>query len=811
MRQFAWFDDFWRDVRYALRMIAAKPGFSVPVLLTLALGIGGNIAIFSVVYAVLIRPLPYPQPERLVGVANSAVFSGSTVPDWPLSLESYARYQQGAHSFSAFGAWTANTSAITGTGEPEELATVSMTHGVLPALGVKPVEGRWFLPADELQGAPRAAILSYRYWLRKYNGDPGALGQTVQIDSNPYHIVGVMPKGFAFLNVTPEVFLAQTVAAGAAGSQDADYSGVARLKPGVSATAANQDLARVLANAAAQDGHWKNLLQQIHLRPNVHPLRQDVIGDVAGVLRILMGALLLVLLLVCANVASLVQVRAEARRNEFAVRAALGAGRGRLARQLMWESLMLGTMGGIAGLALAWLGLPLLVAHAPLDLAGAAQISVGAAGVGFAVLCALGSGAAFGWIAIVRLGSIGKLQNTRGATLAKEQTRSQNALVVAQVALALVLLVGAGLLVRSFLAMSRVQPGFNHPETLQTIRLYIPPAQVSSPARLAQMQNDILARLAALPGVERAAFASALPLEAEYQNGNPIAVDGKTPAGGVPPNRTIEIVSPGLFATLGTRLLAGRDFTLEEQSDQRPVAIVSLNMARQYWGSPRAALGHRIRVNGGATWSEIVGVAENVHAGGLDRPTSSLVYFPGTRRNLSFALRTGRAGTEGLRQEVAAAVHAVDPDLPLIQVRTLRDLYRLSVARKSFALLLMAIAAAMALALAVIGVYGVLAYAVSRRRKEIGIRLAVGAEPRAIRRLILRQGLLVTGAGALCGLVAALLLAPAMASLLFGIAPADPITMIAAAAAILCAAVAASYVPARRAASLDAIEVLRND
>ncbi|HEX4808930.1 MAG TPA: ABC transporter permease [Bryobacteraceae bacterium] len=799
-----------RDVRYALRMIRTKPGFSVPALLSLALGIGANIAIFSVVNAVLIRPLPYPEPEKLIGVFNSAGFSGQIIKDWPLTLDMYVAYKENAGSFEEFGVWTPGAAAVTGAGDPEQVATVTMTHGVLRALGVRPYLGRWFSSADEMQGAQKTVILSYKYWRRRFGGDGRVLGRLVLIDFVPYQVIGVMPRSFEFLNLAPDVFLPQTVASGAPGSQDADQSGIARLKSGVNLAQANQDIARVLRIWGSRAG-LERILEQLRVKPNLHPLKQDVVGDVGAVLKILMAALALVLLLVCANVANLVQVRTQARHQEFAIRAALGAGWGRIARELLIESLALGVLGGAIGLGLAYAGLRLLVTHGPTALPRVGEISIESTSTLFALACSLGSGTLFGLIAVLKSGLSSRLGNARGASASTEELRTQNVLVIAQVALALVLLIGAGLLGRSFIALSGVRPGFTHPEQIQTIRLFIPEAQIREPERVAQMQAHILHNLAAIPGVTGAAFATALPLELEYHNGNPVFVEGKTPVGQIPPNRTIKQISPGLFAALGTRLIAGRDFTWDDLLNQRRVAIVSENMARENWGEPRDALGKRIRIGGDGPWSVIVGVAENVYEDGVDQPPPGLVYFPGVRRGVTFAIRSSRAGTESLLKEITAKIHVVDSSLPLARVRTLNDLYRHSMARTSFALVLLGITAAMAQTLAIIGVYGVLAYAVAQRRREVSIRVALGAEPAMVKALFVRQGLILTCIGGAIGLASARGLSHWTSSLLFGVTAVDPLTYGVSGAVIFAAALTASYIPARRAASLNPMEGLRSD
>lgn len=823
MNTLMFFESALRDVRHALRMIRTKPAFSVPALLSLALGIGANIAIFSVVNGVLIRPLPYPEPDALAGVYNSAVFQGQAIASMPLSLGMYTAYEESAQAFREFGVWTAGAATVTGIGDPEQIAAVTMTHGVLPALGVRPYLGRWFSSEDETAGAQQSVILSYGYWQRRFGGDAHAIGWVVLIDYIPRQVIGVMPRTFRFLNLAPDVLLPQRVPGGPIPSDEFNHSGIARLKPGVTLAQANRDITRVLAIWGGT-GPARQVVQQLRIQPNLHPLKQDVVGDIGAVLGILMGALTLVLLLVCANVANLVQVRAQARRREFAIRAALGAGWERIARELLVESLTLGVLGGALGLGLAYAGIRLLVTRGFTTLPRLSEISVDSTSLVFGLACSLGSSILFGWIALLKSGRSRGMQNARGGSPDREQMRAQNALVVAQVGLALVLLIAAGLMVRSFLALRAVTPGFTHPEQIQTVRILIPEAQVPAPERVAQMQAEIVDRLAAIPGVTSAGFADSLPMELEYHNGNAVAVEGKTPVDQVPPNRTIKRISPGLFAAQGTRLIAGRDFTWDDVSGQQRVAIVSENMARENWGEPRNAVGKRIRIGGNGPWTVVVGVAENVCEDGVDRQAPPTVYLragveaaarPGDpaaiRRGVTLAVRSRRAGTEGFLRDMTAAIHAVNPGLPLAKVRTLNDVYRLSMARTSFALVLLGIAGAMALALAIVGVYGVLAYAVAQRRNEVGIRIALGAEAAMIKALFVRQGLILACMGGAIGLAAAGGLSRWISSLLFGVRPLDPVTYGASGAVILAAAMTASYIPARRAASVDPMETLRSD
>jgi predicted permease len=803
-------EGLFRDLRHALRVVRTKPGFSVAVLLSLGLGIGANTAIFSVLNAVLIRPLPYRNSDALVGVFNRIVIQGQVFEDAELSAKMYAACKENGRVFESFGVWTPGGATVTGRGEPEQLPTITMTQGVLPTLGVPAYIGRWFSIEDDTPGSPETVILSYGYWQRKFAGDPDVLGRTVVIDAVPHRVIGVMPHSFRLVNIAPDMLLPQRFPAKPAGPDEFGHPGIGRLKPGVTIAAANQDLARVWKIWAVTEDAAKTL-EGFHITPNLRPLKRDVVGDVGSVLGVLMGALGLVLLLVCANVANLVLVRAQSRQQEFAVRAALGAGWGRIARELLVESLTLGILGGAFGVLLAYAGLRTLVAHGPATLPRLQEVSIDGSALAFALACALGTSLLFGLAGVLKFGIPGRIQNVRGATQGARQLRTQNALVITQVALAFALLVASGLMVRSFLALRAVTPGFTHPEWIQTVRIVIPEAATQDADRTIRMQSEILARLSAIPGVTAAGFASAAPMEWEYRNGVLIDVEGQTPLDGVSPNRSAVRISPGLLAAQGTRLIVGRDFTWDEVLRRREVALVSENMARENWGEPANALGKRIRQGSESPWLHVVGVVENVRAGGVNLPAPATVYFRAGGHGATFAIRSERAGTEAFVREVAAAIHAVNSDLPLAMVRTLNEVYARSLERTSFTLILLGIAGAMALALATVGIYGVLAYAVGQRRREIGIRLALGAEPKMLKWLFVRKGLVLNLAGALIGLAVAAGLSRWMSSLLFGVAPIDPLTYIASGALIAAAAVAASYIPARQAASVDPIETLRSE
>jgi predicted permease len=811
-------EDAMRTARQTARLFRTHPGFVLTVVLSLALGIGANATIFSVVHGVLIQPLPYPRADALVGIYNRLTIRGQVYEDAALSPGMYAACHADCQAFDHFGVWTSGTATVTGAGEPEQIATVTMTQGVLPAFGVPASLGRWFSPEDDSPGGARTAILSHGYWQRRFGGDREILGRSVVIDFVPHEIVGVMPRDFRFVDLSPELFLAQRFAADRA--DEFSYNGIGRLKPGVGVGQANEDIARVWRNWARSGGVGK-LLEEWAVTPDARPLKNDVVGGVGLTLRLLMGALILLMLLVCANVASLVLVRAQARRQEFALRAALGAGWSRIAREQLTESLILGLMGGACGLGFAYFGVRLLAAIAPSNLPRLDEIAIGPAAIAFTLLCALGTSLLFGTVAIIGRRSPDRIDRTRGATPGKQQLRGQRILVVGQVAMALVLLVASGLMERTLLAIQRVEPGFTRPDQIQMVRISLPQVLAREPGQVIRLQKDILDRIAAIPGVGAVGFGSAMPLDGT-RNGVVVAVEGVTEPGHMPPNRAYRHASPGLFAAQGSRLLAGRDFTWNDVFDQRRLAIVSENMARESWGEPHAALGKRIRIGRVGPWSEVVGVVENIHTDGLHRPAPATVYAragvetaadgaTAVRRAVTLAIRSDRAGTQSFLKEVAAAVHAANASVPLADVRTLEDAYRQSMAQTSFTVTLIGIAAAMALALAVVGVYGVLAYAVARRRHEVGIRLALGAQPGAVRALFVRQGLLLTFLGGILGLASSATLSRWISPLLYDVTALDPLTYVVSAAALATGAFLASVVPASRAASVDPIETLRSE
>jgi predicted permease len=804
--------------------------------LTLALGIGANTAIFSVVNAVLIKPLPYPNAAELVSLKHAAPGLGAGA-ELPMSPTMYFTYRDESRTLRNIGLFGDGGSTITDVGEPEQARALFVTSGVLPALGVQPMLGRWFAESEEEPGAqgPVPVMITYAYWQRRFGGDPAVIGRTLTTDARPGEIIGVMPRGFRFLNMTPEAEVILPIMFNRAGARLGNFGigGVARLEPGATLAQASADVARMLpiwleSWPAGPGGATSENLAKWRIAPLLRPLKEVVVGDVGNVLWVLMGTIGGVLLIACANVANLMLVRADGRRQELAIRAALGAGRARIARELLVESLALGAMGGLLGLAFAFVGLKVLVALGPASLPRLQEITVDPQGLAFAIGAALCSSLLFGSVpALKHAASVGAPlagADTRGATTGRERHRARNALVVVQVALALVLLVSSGLMIRTFAALRSVDPGFTSPSAVQGARIWVPPSVSSDPDVYLRTQRDILDKITALPGVTAAAFAYGLPMEQRNVFGSVFVEDRPYAADETPPTRRFKFVSPGYFGALGTRLVAGRDIAWSDiDVGGGKVAVLSENLARELYGSAAAALGKRVSdmpPGDNAVWREVVGVVQDVREDALDAPAPPLVYWP-VRMNgyagnskwgqpaINYAIRSERAGTESLLGEVRQAVWSSNPDLPVFLTFTLGDLYAQSLARTSFTLVMLAIAGAMALALGVIGIYGVMAYVVQQRTREIGIRLALGAPPAALRRMVVRHGVLLATVGIAAGLAGAAVCTRLMTSLLFGVSPLDPATYAAGLGVTLAAAALASYLPARRAAAVDPAVTLK--
>jgi predicted permease len=818
---------FTQELRQVLRRLGRAPMFTVITLVTLASAVGANTVVFSVLEGILLKPLGYPRSEELVGVWHSA--PGINLKELNCSPSNYFIYREQSQAFQDMGVYTGDSDSVTGLAEPEQVNSLDVTDNVLSILGVQPVLGRNFRPEDGMPGAAEVVLISHGYWQRKFGGDPSAIGRTLMVEGTARQIIGVLPKTFHFLDM-PDPALVKLFHFDRNKTQlgNFSYQGIARLKPGVTLQQANADVARmlplVMSSFPPPEGFSMKLFEDSHIGPNVRPLKKDVVGDVGNLLWVLMGSIGMVLLIACANVANLLLVRMEGRRQELALRSALGAGWGRIAGELLLESVVLGFLGSAVGLGLAYATLRLLVALAPAGLPRISEVGINGPVLLFTVGVALLASLFFGSIPILKYAGVrlstGIREGARSLSQSKEQHRVRNTLVVVQVALALVLLICSGLMIRTFRALTKVDPGFTGPAELQSFRIYIPEPQVKEPERVLRMQEEILHKLEAIPSVTSAAFGTKIPMgpNASY---DPIFIEGRNYAEGeLPPLRRFKYVAPGFIATLGARLVAGRDITWTDTYKQIPVALVSQNLTHEYWSDPAEALGKRIRVSTTGDWHEIIGVVADIYDDGVSQKPPTSVYWPAltghlydqtpdVRRGESYLIRSKRAGSESFLNDVRQAVWSVNPNLPLADVHTVEYYYQKSMARTSFTLVMLGVAGGMALLLGVVGLYGVIAYSVLQRTREIGIRMALGAQQQTLTRMFLRHGLVLTAVGVAFGLASAAVLMRLMGSLLFNVRPVDPLTYAAVSAGLVITALLASYVPSRRAAAVDPVDALR--
>ena len=799
--------------------------FTAISLVTLAIGIGANAAIFSLIEGVLLKPLPYPHPEQLVALWHTA--PGVNIKDLNMAPSLYFMYREESRVFQDVSLWGSGTSNVTGLAEPEEVPVLMATHRLLPTLEVQPALGRGFTAEDDNPKSTRTVMLSDGYWKSRFGGDRSVIGRRIMVDGDAREVVGVLPASFQFMDRKVSLMFPLRWNRSEVRLGNFSWQGVARLKPAVTLEQANADMGRmipmVIERFPAPNGVSAKMFESARIGPNLRWLKDDLVGDVGNTLWVLMGTVGMVLLIACANVANLLLVRADGRQQELAIRAALGAGWGRIARELLLESALLGLAGGALGLGLAFGALRLLTASKVTHLPRLNNISIDPWVLGFTLVLSIAAGLIFGLIPVFKYARPHLSHTLRGGgrslSQSKERHRARSILVVVQVALALVLLVSSGLMIRTFQALRHVDPGYRDAHTLQALRIYIPEAQVKEPERVIRMEQEILNRMTALAGVSSVAVVNSIPTEG---GGNdPIYAQDHTYAEGtIPPIRRYKFVSPGYFSTMGSPLVAGRDLTWTETYNQSPVALVSENLARELWQDPRAAIGKRIRSTLKDDWREVIGVVADLRDDGVDHKAPTIVYWPlsqknfegnavTVRRGVAYVMRTSRAGSNGFVQELRRAVWSVNPDLPLANVQTVETVYDRSMARTSFTLVMLAIAGGMALLLGVVGIYGVISYSVSQRTREIGIRLALGSPMGEVTGMFVRHGLVLSGIGAACGLTAAFALTRLMKSLLFDVSPADPLTYIAVSAGLIVAAMLASFLPARKAASVDPAEALR--
>ncbi len=820
-----------RDLRLAFRGLARCPLFTVLAVFVLALGIGASVAIFTLVDAIVLSPLPFEEADRLISIGHSA--RGLGFQDAGQCAAWHLTYEEENQVFEDIGMWTTGSAAVTGGGPPDVVSFMQATSGVFRALRLLPVLGRSFTTEDEVPDAPYALLLSYGYWQSRYGGEQHVLGQTLEINGMTWEIAGVMPPSLRNLGDDPDLivpmrFNRETLFVGNIG-----LDSVARLRNGVTREEATADLARMLPMAWEKfpGGPVASTNPPSDFAPIVRSLKDDIVGSSANLLWILLGGVSIVLLIAVANVANLFLVRAETKETEMAVRAAIGANRGRVVWEYLKESLLLGLLGGVAGLALAWVCIRVLVATSLADLPRLQEVTISLNVLLFTLAVSVGGGLFLGLFPALKRGRGGLVdalkQGGQGAMRGRDRRRAQNALAVSQMALTLVLLVASGLMLRSFLALQNVQPGFHNPQDVLALRINVPFTLIEDQEAAALTLEAIARRIGEIPGVESVGMATAIPMDGSG-NVNPFYVDGVTPAGeGPPPMRRHKWVGEGYFETLQIPLLAGRTFSWTDIHDRFPGAILSESLARAYWGSPEAALGQRVAARPEpARWHEVVGVAADVRDNGMDQEPPLMVYWPQvtlafwegseadqvqTWRTMGYAIRSDRVGTPGLLRDVRNAVWEVNPNLPLRGVSPLDELMVNSVQRTSSTMILLSIAGLVALILGVVGVYGVTAYAVARRSRELGMRIALGAQRETVMRMVLKQGLVLALFGVAIGLTLALGFTRLMSTLLYGVSPVDPVTFAGVAIGLLGVALLASYLPARRAAGVDPMNALRVD
>jgi predicted permease len=753
---------------------------------------------------------------------------GIKIAELQLSPSVYFTMAEESRTFQAVSLWTGGLVNITGSGEPEQVPVVLATHELLPVLGIAPQLGRMFARHDDDPKSERTVMLSDGYWRSHFGADRSVVGRRVILDGDAFTVIGILPRSFEFMDRKFDLLMPIRFERANLRLGNFSYQGIGRLRPGMTLEQANAGLARILrlVNERFQPppGYSAQIFRDARIAPNLKPLKDDVVGDIGKTLWVLMVTVGIVLLIACANVANLLLVRADARQQELAIRAALGAAWTRIAWELLLESVMLGIIAGAVGLGVASAALKLLSASELIRLPRAVNIHIDTWAVLFALVTSVAFSALFGLIPVLRYATpqVAKALRSGGRSMShsKDRHRVRNLLVIVQVALALVLLVTSGLMIRTFHNLRQVDPGFTNPAEIQTVRIGIPETQVKEPKRVIRMQNAMLDRIAALNGVKSVSITASLPMDGS-QSQDPIYAEDKSyREGAIPPLRRYKWVAPDYFATVGERLLAGRDLTWTETYNSRPVALVTENTARDLWGSPQAAIGKRIRTNTKEDWHEVIGVVANEYVDGVDKRPPPIVYWPllqkdfdgdavQVQRSISFVIRTPRAGSLSLENEIRNAIWSINSSIPVAGIETLATLYNRSLARTSFTLILLGIAGGMALLLGIVGIYGVISYSVSQRTREIGIRLALGAPLRGVTRLFVRSGLLLSAIGCACGIVAALLLTRLMESLLFSVSPSDPLTYCAMSAALILAAALASYLPARKAIKVDPVNALR--
>jgi predicted permease len=822
--------DGFRDLRLGIRALGNRPLFTGVVILVLALGIGATSAIYTLVDAIVLSPLPFDDSDRLVAVQHAA--PGRGLADAGQCAAWHFTYEDEAQVFEELGIFSAWSSAsVTGTGDPEAVPVLQVSNGVFRAIRLNPVMGRIFTQEDDDPDGQATVMLGYGYWQSRFGGNPDVVGQTIQADGVTREIIGVAPPEVRGLGADPSLIIPLRFRRANLFVGNIGYGAVARLREGVTLQGAAADLNRVLPLAWDKfpGGPVASSSDPSHYVAEVYSLKDDLVGSVAGTLWILLGGVGVVLLIACANVANLFLVRADGKEGEMAVRTAMGASTRRISWEYLKESLLLGIMGGIGGLILAQAGLRSLLTMAPTNLPRLEEVTLDSNVLLFTLVISLFSGILFGLFPMLRQGRVSLVDSLkeggRGGVKNRTRNGAQGLLAVSQMALALVLLVAAGLMLRSFQALRSVDPGFRGEDEVLALRLYIPGQETPRGADVALAFENMVRRLEEIPGVESVGLATDIPM-GPGGNVNPFFVRGQVlDPDGPRLSRRHKWIGEGYLETLQVPLLAGRDITWDDVHNRAPIALLSETLAIEVFGSVEEAMGQFIAARPDPpVWKEVVGVVRDTRDDGLDTPPPDLVYWPQvtlgfwegnapdqvqTWRGAGLAIRSSRVGTPGFMDEVQAAVWDINPNLPILEASPMSEYVAASTARTSFTMILLGIAGAVALILGLVGVYGVISYAVSQRSQELGMRMALGAESGQVLAMVVRQGAALAGVGVILGLVLAFGLTRLMSAVLVDVSPADPITYGGVAIGLLFTALLASFLPARRAARVDPVVALR--
>ncbi|MFP5264635.1 MAG: ABC transporter permease [Blastocatellia bacterium] len=801
-----------QDLRYGLRAMLKSRGFTAVAIIALALGIGANTAIFSVVNTVLLRPLPFKDPDRLVAVIETKL---PQFPEFTASPGNFIDWQKQNTVFEQIEAVRQLAYNLSGAGEPERIRSARVTAGMFDMLGIKPAQGRGFLPEEDQAGHENVAVISHALWQRRFGGDPNVLSQTMTLNAQSYTIIGVMPPGVEFPDRNTELWTPMAFTSQQSQQHGSHFISVSgRLKPGATLDQAQTEMSTIAGRLAEQypnsNAGWD---------VKILPMQDYQVRDIKPALVVLLCAVALVLLIACANVANLLLARATAREKEMAIRAALGAGRFRIARQLLTESLLLAVIGGGAGLVLAVWGIDALLALAPEGLPRVKDVSIDSGAMMFTLAISLLTGLVFG-LAPVLQASHPNLNESlkeggKGSSGGPRRQRIRNALVVIEVSMALVLLVGAGLMFRSFVRLQQVSPGFN-PANALMVAISLPQGKYQQPAQQKAFFDEVIENVSALPGVVSVGATESLPMSGDYVYG--FEIEGRPPAApGEDISTNYYSVTPDYFRAMGIQLLRGRLFTDRDRDGAQRVAIINESMAKRIFPD-EDPIGKRIALSNESTaYREIVGIVNDVKQYGLAEATPLQTYEPFAQKPFSSMLLVVRGANDpsSLGGAIRSQVFAVDKDQPVSRIITLEELVSGSVARQRFAMVLFAIFAGVAMALAGVGLYGVMSYSVTQRTHEIGIRMALGAQPGDILRVVIRQGATLALIGIAIGLAGAFVLTKLVSSvlsgLLFGVSSTDALTFTVIPVILLGVALGASYAPARRAAKADPLVALRHE